>query len=405
MTNPSMSQLFGGICFVTRKSFERAWKSLRGRHLYFAPAVVAFVLMAFTVLGASAQSEVVTEPWSQKAQTATEAFWTREMIALAPALSMPVDMSKAEIDAASSGEEAFTGPESYSPAGRAEPGSDAFHRAFYPLDWQDLDEDWGALYRDAGSLELASPVLKGASQTYTYYEINRKNPLWKQYPHIWVGKFTFTTPSGDASCSATAISNNHIVTAAHCVYDTPARNAFWTNKAFTPAYRNGSAPYGTFATTGCTILTAYQNLSGSYTINGWARYDVAVCSVGKNSAGQTLNQAVGSAGRSWNFNYNQLHFNSGYPARNYNDKLLSGAAQYLRSCTAESFQQTTDTLGSGCYYGRGISGGPWLRDYKATYVSGYVNSVNSGLFFGTQNNYGARFTSNNIVVLCNASGC
>jgi hypothetical protein len=114
---------------------------------------------------------------------------------------------------------------------------------------------------------------------------------------------------------------------------------------------------------------------------------------------------VGYAGRRWNAGYNQLNFNSGYPAQNYNLATISSPAQYLRACVNESFTQTTDTLGGGCYWGPGISGGSWLVDYRPFIFSGYVNSVNSGLFVGQQNIYGARFNSSNIVPLCNSSGC
>ena len=216
---------------------------------------------------------------------------------------------------------------------------------------------------------------------------------------------TFTTPAGGASCSATVISGNNIVTAAHCVYDS-STNRFFSNWAFTPAYRNGSAPYGTFAASSCTVLTAWVNLSGSYSIATWARHDVAVCKMGNNSAGQTLNGAVGWSGRLWNAGNNQLMFNSGYPGRTYTDATIAnGPTQYLRACTAESFQQTTETLGMGCSWGRGISGGSWMVGYKPFVATGQVNSVNSGIYFGQTNIYGARFNSNNIVPLCNAVGC
>ena len=65
--------------------------------------------------------------------------------------------------------------------------------------------------------------------------------------------------------------------------------------------------------------------------------------MGNNTAGQTLNDAVGWAGRLWDADYRQLNFNSGYPAYTYADDLITdGPAQYLRACTNESFQQTTD---------------------------------------------------------------
>jgi V8-like Glu-specific endopeptidase len=365
---------------------------------------------------AYADSQVVTEPLEAAAtlgaQTDTMTYWTRDRIAAATAMVM-VDGGDGGMASQTMQEDADNDALSIerTPGGRAEPGSNAFHRAAYADDWENRPaEDWGALYIEGEALSQAmgdtpADITAGTKNIYTHYDVNRKTQLWKLYPHRWQGKFTFTTPSGNASCSATAISKNHIVTAAHCVYDTPSRNRWYTNKAFHPAYRNGNTPYGTFPTTGCTVLAAWVNLSGSYSINGWARHDVAVCNAGKNSAGKTLNQAVGWAGRSWNHGYNQLHFNAGYPARDYKDNLLSSPAQYLRSCTAESFKQTTDTLGMGCQYGRGISGGSWLRTYKANYTSGRVNSVNSGLYLGQSNLYGPRFTSGNIKKLCDTTGC
>jgi hypothetical protein len=127
--------------------------------------------------------------------------------------------------------------------------------------------------------------------------------------------------------------------------------------------------------------------------------------MGTNTAGQTLNNAVGWMGRQWNFPYIRHFHDLGYPFRDYNDALLTDAGKWLRICAAESFQQTTETRGMGCNWSRGISGGPWMVGYAPNYVSGNADGVNSGFFAGTQNLYSARFNSNNIVVLCNAAGC
>lgn len=63
-------------------------------------------------------------------------------------------------------------------------------------------------------------------------------------------------------------------------------------------------------------------------------------------------------------------------------------------------------MGGGCNWGPGISGGPWLVSYDPfDQTTSYVDSVNSGLFVGGQNGYGARFNSNNIVPLCSSAGC
>ncbi len=368
--------------------------------------ITLLVTTAFMMQASSAQADplTVTKSLSKKQQAAASAYWTRERIASAPAMRLPVDSGLGEIDATASDDAEVTGPAGSEEAGMADPDASRIARAVYAQDWAALDEE--VALNEELTLDLpGADEMAGTAGVYTSYDVNTNTPLWQIYPHRWFGKLTFTTVSGGASCSATAISGNNIVTAAHCVYDT-TNNVFYSNWVFTPAFRNGSAPYGTFTARSCTVLTAWTNLSGSFNINTWSRHDVAVCTMNNNSAGQTLNAAVGFAGRLWNAGNNQLVFINGYPARIYTDATISnGPAQYLRSCTAETFRQTTETLGGGCNWARGISGGSWLVGYKPFVVTGNVNSVVSGFIIGQQNSYGARFNSNNIVVLCNTRGC
>ena len=333
---------------------------------------------------------------SKAAQDAASAFWTKDAMVNAEAMVMPVDFGPSGLDVFAMGQEEALGTPGSSSAGAARPNANAIARKAYPSEWVNTGQtDPAAEFAD----EMA-----GTSEVFTSFYGNYKISDWRIYPHRWVGRLSFRTSGGTSYCSATAISKNHIVTAAHCVYDT-TNNVWYSNWRFTPAYRNGSAPYGSFSASSCTILTAWKNLSGSFSINGWTKYDLAVCNVGLNSAGKTLNQMVGWAGRLWNASYTKNIFNLGYPFKNTSNVYLPNAGQYLRICTAESRQQTTDTLGMGCNYGGGISGGPWLVRYAPTFALGYVNSVNSGLYVGQMNLYGIRFTSNNIVLICDATGC
>lgn len=359
-------------------------------------SLFSLVLTALSATAASADSLTVTRKLTEEEQRAATAYWTPERISAAPALEMPVDHGSGAIDP-SVLRDVSTGPLGRALAGEAAWDADLVAQSAYWQDWLDLEAE----------APVASPDAQaGSPGVYTFYDVNLYPGLWQIYPHKWVGKLTFNTPSGSSSCSATVISGNNIVTAAHCVYDTASRNRFYSGWVFTPAFRNGSAPYGRFTANACTVLTSWVNLSGSFSISTWTRHDVAVCTLNRNSANQTVNAAIGWAGRTWNAANAQQVFSSGYPARTYTDALIpSGPTQFLRACTAETFLYASQTLGGGCYWGRGISGGSWLLDYKPFVVSGFVDSVTSGLFIGQQNLYGARFNGNNIVPLCNARGC
>jgi V8-like Glu-specific endopeptidase len=370
------------------------------RRLQVAVAVAVFIGGSALALSAQADPLTVSRSVSPEQQTAASAYWTRDRIAAAPPMRLPVDYGHGDLGAVD--EPAVAGPVGMTEAGMPAPNASRVARAAFPRDWDAVDA--GALEQGAapqdGALDEPADTPTGTAGIFTSYDVNTVAALWQVFPHRWSGRLTFTTPSGGASCSATVINGNNIVTAAHCMYDTTA-NKWYSNWVFTPG-----APYGTFPAKVCSVLTAWVNLTGSFQINTWSRHDVAVCTLNKNGAGQTINGAVGWAGRLWNAGNAQLVFNNGYPARDTSDNLITnGPAQYLRSCTAETFLQTTETLGSGCRWGRGISGGGWLVNYRPFVVSGNVNSVNSGIFIGQQNNYGARFNSSNIVPLCTARGC
>jgi len=343
---------------------------------------------------------VATKVVSLAEQKATLAFWTRKATAAAQPMEMPSQLDSAEVDVAALSEPAATGVRGFVAAGAAAPGAVLAAKAAYPLDWAAAEEN---LEETVEAAALLAP--DGTSQIYTSYIVNQATALQTLYPHVWVGRLSFRLPNGDTNyCSGTSINGNVMLTAAHCLYNSTT-NVWHSNWAFTPAYRDGNAPYGTFPATQCWVLTAWINLTGNYNTNTWARHDVGVCKMGTNSAGTTLNNAVGWMGREWNASYTRHAHDLGYPFKNYNDVFITDAGKYLRTCVAETFQQTTETRGLGCNHGGGISGGPWMIGYAPGVVSGQATSVNSGIFIGTQNMYGARFNSNNIVPLCTAAGC
>lgn len=376
--------------------------------------LVAVIALAVPALSVAADSATVTIKNSKAGQATVLKYWTRERIAAAPAMQLPVDFGSPGVNATALAREsaASSGAGASSPPGKADPNEEQKARTAYAADWAAIEREaavmaaaYTAESSDTAGNDDSADLEAGTASVFTYYNVGTIAEFYNIYPHKWVGRLTATTPSGTIGCSAAVISGNNIVTAAHCVYDTVA-NQWYTNFSFSPAFRNGTTPYGTFPWQQAWVTTRYVNLSGGFDINTWTRHDVAIIKLGTNSSGQTINSVVGWAGRYWNAGYEQQVFNSGYPAQIYTDAYIgNGPAQYLRACAAESFLQTTNTMGSGCYWGRGMSGGPWLISYKPFVLDGYIYSVNSGLYIGIPNLYGARFNTNNIVTLCSAAGC
>jgi len=260
--------------------------------------------------------------------------------------------------------------------------SNAVAKTQFPEAWDaprgvlepDLESDYG-IGGDYGTMNV-----------FTSYLTNYYSSMWKIYPYKSVGKLYIT---GGGYCSASVISTMTIVTAAHCVYDT-ARNTWLKGWTFVPADRNGNAPYGSYAWSRATVLTNWMGAGGR-------RHDVAVIRLRNNSSGRKVSYYTGWLGRSWNYSYTQNLHAQGYPSN-----LRSGKFTY--TCTAETFKKSYDVLGMGCNMTFGSSGGPWIRKF-APYKGGYVNSVVSGGTPGINTFYGARFTSRNIVVVCNALPC
>lgn len=200
-------------------------------------------------------------------------------------------------------------------------------------------------------------------------------------------------------CSASVISgHNIIVTAAHCCWDR-AKKKWIGGWSFAPAYSNGNAPFGVFKWAQARVLNSWID-------NGDIASDVCLIALRKDSAGHGVTYYTGWLGRSWNYGSALSMHALGYPGN-------IGGGNYLELCASESFSPSifcggTSVLNTGCSMTYGSSGGPWIRDYRTgnhvdSVVHGYQSTSCTGTFGKTFN--GARFTSANIVTLCNAQGC
>lgn len=275
------------------------------------------------------------------------------------------------------------------PSGLPNSRADESAKREFPLGWRKQ-----SFLPEASAAPIDKAVDFGTGGTYTPYAANAGTDR-TLFPLRAIGLLT----NDQGSCSASVISGkNIVVTAAHCCY---TRGQGWrSNFRFYPAYRSGQHPtYGSFPWASARILTSWIN-------RGARQDDVCLISLGNNNAGRPVTYYTGWLGRQWNWpSIRSLHA-LGYPGN-------IGGGSSMQLCAAESFSPSAacggaTVLNLGCNMTYGASGGPWINGYRGgnwvdSVVSGYDNATCTGTFGQTFN--GPRFTSANILTLCNAHGC
>ena len=99
-------------------------------------------------------SLVVAKVISPAEQKAALAFWTREAVAQAQPMAMPVQLGPPNVDELATTE--VTGPLGSSPAGQASPAALKLVQAAYPEDW--------AAFNEAGAIVADNLDLRGFAQ-------------------------------------------------------------------------------------------------------------------------------------------------------------------------------------------------------------------------------------------------
>lgn len=178
----------------------------------------------------------------------------------------------------------------------------------------------------------------------------------------------------DYICSGAAVNSSSkrlVATAGHCVHGGPG--ATWhANWVFVPDYNNDSRPNGSFP--------AYT----FRTMNDWITYgatgrgfnsDVAFVTTTTNEGGLAVVNAVGGHGLitgGAEYVFDATLF--GYPG-NLDD------GEVMWACWGTTGTRSVDNYKfhsiSGCDFGGGASGGPWLKDYSNDSGLGNLKSVSS----------------------------
>jgi V8-like Glu-specific endopeptidase len=189
------------------------------------------------------------------------------------------------------------------------------------------------------------------------------------------GKVFFRDQSDglDYACSGSALNSSSkrlVVTAGHCVHGGPG-GTWHANWVFVPGYHRGQQPAGAYQA--LTFRTFDDWIANGGTGRGF-NSDVAFVTTRPNAKGQTVVDAVGGHGL-WNgggYVFDASLF--GYPGN-----LDSGEVMW--ACWGSTQTRTVDNFLfvsiSGCNFGGGSSGGPWLYQYSNATGLGYVRSVTS----------------------------
>jgi hypothetical protein len=188
-------------------------------------------------------------------------------------------------------------------------------------------------------------------------------------------------------CSGTAIDSptrQLVLTAGHCVNAGADfhGNLWYRDLLFVPAYTAGKAPFGAFAARRNKIFAAPQ-----WTNRSNSDFDVGAFLTAPNNQGVDVADAVGGgAAIALGLPRNQRFESFGYPG---NLRRMQGCSSTYRGDDRASYPfPGPPTLGIGCHWAPGASGGGWLIE-DGTRIDG----LNSYLYLGNRSRtYGPYFS-------------
>lgn len=192
-------------------------------------------------------------------------------------------------------------------------------------------------------------------------------------------------------CSGTAIDSptrQLVLTAGHCV-NAGAEfrgNLWYRDLLFVPAYTAGKAPFGAFAARRSKIFAAPQ-----WTRHSNSNFDVGAFLTLPNDRGMNVADAVGGgAAIALGMARNQRYSSFGYPG---NVQRMQGCTSSYAGDDRSTFRfPGPPTLGIGCHWAPGASGGGWLIEDGTK-----INGLNSYLHLGDRSRtYGPYFSQETV---------
>ncbi len=219
-----------------------------------------------------------------------------------------------------------------------------------------------------------SKIIIGADNRRSTDQLTQRNYVRK------VGQLLTHYPTGRnrskiSACSATAINNDYIITAAHCAFNEDGK--LHENQYFYPGINEkDTSPNGKFKVSKVYMPSMY-NAGDSH-----PEYDIAIMKVENNSSGKSLGSVVGTFGYWGKDEYPSGEvFTIGYPSDKPDSKQY-----YQAGCEAIQHNYSSNVLSLDCDVIKGQSGSPILvysDEHQNYYVHGVVTSESTHTNYGT----------------------
>jgi len=203
---------------------------------------------------------------------------------------------------------------------------------------------------------LTAPAAGSARQPFTSAGLVPTSAD-QSYPYVTVGRLYLDIGSSTYYCSAAAIRNRIVLTAGNCVHS--GRNGqagFYDNFQFVPAYRDGSAPFGTWDYNYVAVTNTWYS-SGGRTPNAADYAMLEMDDQTVNGSLHRLGDVVGYLGyQVSSLKSNHVHI------LGYCDNFDSGRRMHqVTTGSAKAIGQNSMQYG-GDMRG-GSQGGPWIQDF------------------------------------------